>query len=156
MENLISYDLSNKEHISKASQILNISEDHLLQITSLSINAKSNSYSPYSKFRVGSVVYTSNGDFIKGCNVENISYGLAICAERSALCASISQGYDKSTLYIISCVTDRNDFLTPCGACRQFIVEFPSIKHVIILNNNNQIKLTTPLELLPFRFDCEL
>ncbi len=156
MENFQTYDLSNNDDVSNASKILKISNENLLKITSSSVKAKSNSYSPYSKFRVGSVVYTTNEEIISGCNVENISYGLAICAERSAICSAISQGYDRNTMYILSCTTDRSDFLTPCGACRQFLVEFPSIKHVIILNNNNQIKLIAPLDLLPFRFDCEL
>ena len=101
MESFQTYNLLNNDDISKASKILNISNENLLKIISSSVKAKSNSYSPYSKFRVGSVIYTTNEEIINGCNVENISYGLTICAERSAICSAISQGYDRNTMYTV-------------------------------------------------------
>ncbi|WP_455382768.1 cytidine deaminase [Salinispira pacifica] len=81
------------------------------------------SYSPYSKFRVGAALLTSDGRIYRGANIENRSYGLAICAERSAIFAAVSNG--ESTFQAMAIYTpDAKELLTPCGACRQVISEF--------------------------------
>ncbi len=81
------------------------------------------SYSPYSKFRVGAALLCDDGTVITAANVENRSYGLTICAERSAIVSALAQGKKKFTSLTISC-PDASYPVSPCGACRQFISEF--------------------------------
>ena len=85
------------------------------------IEACNNSYSPYSNFKVGACLVMTNGEFILGTNVENASYGLANCAERSALFSAYSKGYRKDDIKELV-VVSKNRF-SPCGACRQVITE---------------------------------
>ena len=86
----------------------------------LALDARGNAHAPYSEFKVGAALLTSSGAIYTGCNVENASYGLAICAERVAICKAVSEG-ERSFQKIAVVATP---FATPCGACRQFIVEF--------------------------------
>jgi cytidine deaminase len=97
------------------------------------IEAKTTSYSPYSQFRVGASILTSDGTIFSGCNVENASYGLAICAERNAVFQAAFAGKRKITAVAVT--SDEQGFLTPCGACRQVISEFADGKTEIILIN---------------------
>jgi cytidine deaminase len=106
------------------------------------------SYSPYSKFKVGAAISTSEGMIFTGCNIENISFGLTICAERVALFNAISNGYTKFNAIAISSSTDKPVF--PCGACRQVLTEFnPNLE--IYIYKEEKIYLLS--ELLPFSFD---
>jgi len=91
-----------------------------------------NSYSPYSNVHVASAVYTDKGNVYVGVNVENSSYGLTICAERSAIAAMVSAG-ERKPLYV-AVVTDLEEPIPPCGACRQVIAEF-NPKAVIIMHS---------------------
>lgn len=94
----------------------------LNEMIDLANSAKQNSYSPYSKFRVGCCLRTKSGKLITGCNVENSSYGLAICAERTAFVKAVSEGEKEFTDVVV--VTDvQQEFISPCGACRQFMIE---------------------------------
>jgi cytidine deaminase len=113
------------------------------------------SYSPYSRFRVGSSVLTQSGRIFSGTNVENRSYGGTICAERSAICQAVSHG-DHQLKAV--CVTglDYDGYLPPCGICRQFIGEFGSDITVILAKNENDYKILTIRELLPFDSLSEL
>lgn len=95
------------------------------------IQAKETSYSPYSKFRVGAAVLTEHGTIFAGCNVENASYGLAICAERNAIFQAAFAGERK--ILAVAVTSDERSFLTPCGACRQVISEFANGNAEIIL-----------------------
>lgn len=95
------------------------------------IIAKETSYSPYSKFRVGASLVTSDGTIFSGCNVENASYGLAICAERNAIFQAVYAG--KKKIIAVAVTSDEKAFLTPCGACRQVISEFADKNAEIIL-----------------------
>ncbi len=95
------------------------------------VGAKLNSYSPYSKFRVGAAVLTDDNIIFSGCNVENASYGLAICAERNAIFQAAHAGKRKIVAVAVS--SDEKGFITPCGACRQVISEFADGKTEIIL-----------------------
>ncbi len=95
------------------------------------INAKEHSYSPYSKFRVGAAVLTGDQTIFSGSNVENASYGLAICAERNAIFQAAHAG--KRTIVAVAVSSDEKGFITPCGACRQVISEFADGKTEIIL-----------------------
>lgn len=92
------------------------------RLLSAAIAARGRAYAPYSKFLVGAALLCPDGEIFSGCNVENISYGLTICAERTAAATAISQGHQKFTALAV--VTETNLPTSPCGACRQFLAEF--------------------------------
>jgi len=98
--------------------------------------ASKNTYSPYSKFPVGAAVLTKNGNVFYGTNIENASYGLTICAERSAICNAVSNGV-KDIISIA--IYSKKRGISPCGACRQFILEFGGGIDVIFRNNNRLV-----------------
>lgn len=84
--------------------------------------ARDNAYSPYSKFSVGAALLTTSGRIFVGCNVENLSLGLTICAERSCVTQAVAAGERKyDSIYIVA---DTDQPIVPCGACRQFLAEF--------------------------------
>lgn len=112
--------------------------------------AKDNSYSPYSKFRVGAALLTDDNTVFTGCNVENASYGLSICAERTAIVKAVSSGYTKFKEIAVS--TDMDEFGSPCGACRQFIAEFGLDIVVHLVNRDSKCQTTTSGDLLPQAF----
>ena len=115
-----------------------------------------NAYVPYSHFRVSAVLKLKNGETIKGINVENASYGLSNCAERSALFAAYSQGIRKEDIESILVYTDKDYFVSPCGACRQVMNELmePDTK-VYFANSKDEIKELLNKELLPYGFSKE-
>lgn len=84
--------------------------------------ARRNSYSPYSTFRVGAALLTGSGAIVRGTNVENASIGLSICAERAAVCSAVAAGETRFTA--IAICADGAEPTLPCGACRQFLREF--------------------------------
>lgn len=111
--------------------------------------AASRSYSPYSKFRVGAALLCEDGSIVTGANVENRSYGLAICAERSAIVAAISQGKRNFKALVVSC-PDASYPVSPCGACRQFISEFVKPDFPILFGDaTGTLVETTMGELFP-------
>jgi cytidine deaminase len=83
-----------------------------------------NSYSPYSHFRVGAALQLTNGEVVTGANVENVSYGLTICAERSALVAAVSRFGGQVRIAAVAVVNLNDAPSPPCGACRQMLAEF--------------------------------
>lgn len=110
------------------------------------------SYAPYSKFRVGAAILLESGEVFVGCNVENASYGLTNCAERSAIFAAVSQlGGEKVRLRAVAVVNDHEVACSPCGACRQVMGEFSSPEMVVYYLGANGIVQRTMRELLP---DC--
>lgn len=114
---------------------------------------KVNSYSPYSKFRVGACVATKSGELICGVNVESASYPCGICAERSALSGAYSKGYKKDDIVAIAISGDSKEFISPCGMCRQVISELmPSNATVYLLNSKQEVKEVKVKQLLPFAF----
>ncbi len=107
-------------------------------------------YSPYSKFKVGSAILLDNGKIITGCNIENASFGLSICAERVAIFKAISEGFN--SIKAIAIVAETKEPCSPCGACRQVMVEFSPDMLVIMSNLQNKIKIVKAIELLPDYF----
>ncbi len=108
------------------------------------------SYSPYSKFRVGAAILCADGSIVTGTNVENRSFGLTICAERSALVAAISAG--KRDFKAIAIATPDSDYpVSPCGACRQVLSEFLHPDSMIRFGNTEQSYVTcTMAEIFPY------
>ncbi|RXG70273.1 Cytidine deaminase [Armadillidium vulgare] len=113
--------------------------------------ARVRAYTPYSKFRVGAALLTEDGSLVPGCNVENISFGLTICAERNAIARAVGEGH--RTFKAIGVVADMKDkFVTPCGACRQVIVEFSVDCEVYLGRPDGAYVKTTIDKLLPDAF----
>jgi len=111
--------------------------------------ARKNSYSPYSKYKVGAAVLTDNDTIISGCNVESSSYGLTCCAERTALFSAISNGHNKfKALAVIT-----KDGGTPCGACRQVIWDLCGDIPIYVADENGKVEETTSKTLLPKAFN---
>jgi cytidine deaminase len=105
-------------------------------------------YAPYSGFQVGAALATKEGEIYTGCNVENVSLGLTICAERSAIATAIAQGSKDFTA--IAVVTGGKEPAIPCGACRQVLAEFnPSIK-ILAATIDGKVQEFDLAELLPF------
>src|SRR5262245_20426069 len=95
--------------------------------------ARRHAYEPYSGFAVGAAVQTASGHVFAGCNVENASYGLTICAERAAVCAAIAAGHKQLTA--VAVVTSGGH--APCGACRQVLAEFGPTMDVVLVDAND-------------------
>jgi cytidine deaminase len=118
------------------------------------INLLNNSYSPYSNFRVSAIAIMKDGVEFKGVNIENASYGVCNCAERSAIFSAISNGYKKYDFEKLYVMCDCNDIGTPCFICRQVISElFEKDKKIICINPNGYEKVFTVAELCPYPFD---
>ncbi len=111
--------------------------------------ALKNAYAPYSKFKVGVALLTKSGKVYTGCNVENSSYGLSNCAERTAIFKAVSDGEKKFKEMVVYANTDK--LFTPCGACRQVISEFSSNMKITIVSAK-EILETTIGDLLPHEF----
>jgi cytidine deaminase len=112
--------------------------------------ASEQSYSPYSRFRVGAALVTESGDVYSGCNVENASYGLAICAERNAVFQMAAQGARKIRALVVYTPTPAP--VPPCGACRQVINEFgPEAAIFCVCDGPDRLE-TTLAKLLPDAF----
>ena len=110
-----------------------------------------NAYAPYSNFHVGAAALTTNGHIVKGCNVENASYGLTVCAERNCLAQGVIAGEQEFSAIVI--YTNQDKLTPPCGACRQVIAEFLSPQALVkAVNHNNDTKEWTVSELLPDAF----
>lgn len=117
------------------------------------VKVRENAHAPYSNFKVGAAVETKNGKIFTGCNVENASYGLTICAERVAIFKAISEGETEFTQ--IAVVADTSELTPPCGACRQIIWEFCGDIPVIFSNLEGVTETLQMKELLPRAFDTK-
>lgn len=115
----------------------------------LAQDVRTKAYAPYSNFKVGAAVLAESGKVYTGCNVENASYGLTNCAERSAIFKAVSEG--EINLRKICIVTDSSALTPPCGACRQVLAEF-NIQEIILANLQGDIAKFTLEELLPHSF----
>ena len=120
------------------------------QLIELAKNVSQNAYAPYSKFPVGACVLAESGKVYTGCNFENSSYGMTICAERNAVGTAIAAGERK--IKAVAIYSPKMINCTPCGACRQVLNEFQSEDGTdVILQSKDGIKVTPLKELLP---DC--
>lgn len=129
----------------------NLTPVDIEKMISLAREAQQHAYAPYSHFFVGCCIKTTNGEFFSGANVENASYSLTICAERSACCAMINTGYIQIADIVI--VTSSNQACPPCGACRQFLFEFSQKDTKVHLCTDKGIQQSLYLkDLLPYAF----
>jgi cytidine deaminase len=112
--------------------------------------AKKKAYTPYSKFKVGAAVLCADGKIFTGCNIENASFGLTVCAERVAIFKAISEGSTK--FEAIAVIGDTDKPCSPCGACRQVMSEFCEDAPLIMANSKGDVKIKKVKELLPEAF----
>lgn len=120
-------------------------------LISKAFEGRKNSYSPYSKFKVGAAIITEDGTIYNGCNIENASYGATNCAERTAIYKAVSEGH--KIIKSIAIVGLENDYTYPCGICRQVIAEFASEDIDIVLGKNENEYIVKKLnEILPGAF----
>ena len=124
---------------------MKLNNDELIE---LAIDAMKRAYVPYSNFRVGAVVVSKSGKIFTGCNVENASYGLSICAERVAIFSTIASGEEIEKLVVVA---DTPQPVSPWGACRQVMSEFGDFE-VVLANTNGDIITTKVSDLLPHAF----
>lgn len=116
-------------------------------------NARERAYAPYSRFKVGAALLAKDGSVFDGCNVENASYGLCNCAERTAFFSAIAAGYARDQFVALAVIGDTDGPIAPCGACRQVIIELGGPELTIRLGNlNGAIRDTTAREQLPDAF----
>lgn len=117
------------------------------QLVAQAIEVSGRAYAPYSKFHVGAVLVGKDGRTFAGCNVENISFGLTICAERNAVFAAVAAGCREFGKIVI--VADTEEPASPCGACRQVLAEFEPDLEVVLANFRGKSVTYKLSELLP-------
>lgn len=119
------------------------------------IEAKQSAYVPYSHFRVGAALLTKSGKIYTGCNVENVSFSATNCAERTAVYKAVSEGERDFVAIVVN--GDNNDYLPPCGICRQVLAEFCDMEtfQVVLANNEKDYQVATLDNLLPGAFLTE-
>ena len=122
-------------------------------LAQLAIAARENAHAPYSKFRVGAALETSTGEIYTGCNVENATYGLTLCAERLAIFKAISEGVRPGSFTHIVIAADTPTLTPPCGACRQILSEFAPSAVITLVNLAGLSKSYSIAELLPESFN---
>lgn len=127
----------------------------LLSLLDLAHKSAENAYAPYSRFRVGAALRLDNGEIVTGANVENVSYGMTICAERSALARAVSQFGPKIRIEAVA-VANLNDAASPpCGACRQVLSEFIEPDAPVIFPAEEGLRTMPFRELFPLAFEME-
>ena len=121
-------------------------------LIALAKQARAHAYAPYSGFAVGAAALSTDGRVFLGCNIENASYGLTNCAERTAIFSAIAAGAKE--LAALAVVADGEQPCSPCGAYRQVIAEF-AIKRIILANLAGKSRIVTAEELLPYAFSLD-
>ena len=116
-------------------------------------DAREKAHAPFSNFRVGAALLTETGEIFTGCNIENASYGLTMCAERVAIFKAVSEG--KTKFIKLAVVGDTEDLTPPCGACRQIIWEFCADIPLVLVNLKGKTEIVQMKELLPRAFDAK-
>lgn len=128
-----------------------LSEPEQRKLMSAAKTALKHAYAPYSRFRVGAALLTTQGKMFLGCNVENASYGMTNCAERTAIFAAVAHAGPKMRIRAIAVVNDRGVRCSPCGACRQVIFEFGP-KAVVLFPDARGYRQAAITDLLPAGF----
>ena len=131
-----------------------------IELVKMAVEARERAYAPYSGFLVGAALVTNDGRVFTGCNVENVSYGLTICAERAAVFSAVGEVGPALRIQKIAVVGEREgvksptsrDATAPCGACRQVLSEFSDDMEVIVSDINCNYKKYSLDELLPHAF----
>ena len=121
-------------------------------LTAAALAARENAHAPYSHFRVGAALEDSTGRVYTGCNVENATYGLTICAERVAVFKAMSEG--ARSFLRIAIAADTDALTPPCGACRQILWEFCGDVEILLVNLHGKTEIIQLKELLPRAFDA--
>ena len=129
-----------------------MSQERFRPLIEAAQQARQNSVAPFSEFRVGAAVRTSNGKIYTGCNIESASYGLTVCAERVAIWKALSEG--EKHLTELAVVADTETLTPPCGTCRQIIWEFAREATIVFANLNGKSELFHIKDLLPSAFDA--
>jgi len=128
-----------------------MTDDRTATLIQAALDARERAYAPFSKFYVGAALETTTGEIFAGCNVENSSYGLTICAERFAVGAAVAAGHREFKRVIVAA----DSKASPCGACRQVLAEFGNLE-VIMVDPQGTVTHTRQLdELLPEQFKLE-
>jgi len=130
---------------------MKINPKNLLKLAS---DAAENAYAPYSKFKVGACALYDDGSVYTGCNVENASYGLSLCAERNTISSAIADGKHEG-LVAVAIYNPNCKLCYPCGACRQWISEFSKDVKIFVQDESGNPKEFTIEELLPFSFELD-
>lgn len=127
------------------------------ELLELAKDVSQKAYSPYSKFAVGACALYESGNFYVGCNVENSSYGLSLCAERNAISTAIASG-ETSKLIKIAIYSPNSKKCYPCGACRQWLQEFEKGQNIQVLleDNDGSILIHSVNELIPYSFELNM
>ncbi len=129
-----------------------VTSEQIQQLTLAAEEILVNAYAPYSQFKVGAAVLTKQGNIFTGCNVENVSYGLSICAERNAIANAVAnEGGNHLEIIAIAVANNRQIACSPCGACRQVIQELGQ-GAVVIFRNESDWQTSAITEMLPQGF----
>jgi homotetrameric cytidine deaminase len=134
----------------------NVSQPELEKLLEVARQVAGNSYSPYSEFRVGAALWLTNGETVTGTNVENVSYGLTICAERAAVVRAVSQFGPKIRIAAVAVANLNGKPSPPCGACRQVLAEFTEPDAPVIFPVADGTLTMTFGELLPLGTEMKL
>jgi len=131
-----------------------LSDEQRSQLLQAAKDVLQQAYAPYSKFKVGAALLTKQGNLFAGCNVENSSFGLTICAERAAIFSAIAKEGPDMKILAITIVNEPNIPCCPCGACRQVIFEFGS-EAIVIFPSSKGIEEVRMSDVLPWGFRLE-
>jgi cytidine deaminase len=127
--------------------------DDLKKLVELARAAREKAHAPFSNFKVGAALSTETGEIFTGCNIENASYGLTMCAERVAIFKAVSEGSKKFTQLAV--IGDAKNLTPPCGACRQIIWEFCGDIPITLANLEGETRVFQMSDLLPEAFDAK-
>jgi cytidine deaminase len=130
-----------------------MNKDPYRQLAQKARAARRRAHSPFSGFRVGAALLGADGEVFSGCNIENSSYGLTVCAERTALFKAVSEGARKFTA--IAIVSDDGGFTPPCGACRQVMMDLAGDIDVVMADRRGRLLVKKVSDLLPLPFTAE-
>lgn len=142
-----------KEKIIQLTNEFNFSDPSAKELIQAAIKVRNNAYVPYSNFQVGSALRTRSGEIFTGCNVENGAYSPSVCAERTAICKAVSEGFrDIAAIAVVA--YQEHSFTTPCGVCRQFLSEFTTKDCPVYVAKPAPVRVlvTSMNQLLPMNF----